>query len=155
MKTRSEHRQSELHRLAGPAPSRIRSQSRWQLTCLPRSQSVHHTLKLERVYFRINKRNLLLGAILWSLLSLCSRQRRRIASRKDLMSSWGVEGERAVKGGQGGAGKLTKLLGLSPCRSAAPLPPGAPPHPSGHKSRRQVSLEASAQFPVCGIHSRA
>ena len=70
MKTRSEHRQSELHRLAGPAPSRIRSQSRWQLTCLPRSQSGHHTLKLERVYFRINERNLLLGAILWSLLSL-------------------------------------------------------------------------------------
>ena len=30
------------------------------------------------------------------------------------MSSWGVEGERAVKGGQEGVGKLTELLGLSP-----------------------------------------
>ena len=29
------------------------------------------------------------------------------------MSSWGVEGERAVEGGQGGLGKLTELLGLS------------------------------------------
>lgn len=33
----------------------------------PGSLSGHHPFKLERVYFRINRRNLLLGAILWSL----------------------------------------------------------------------------------------
>ena len=42
------------------------------------------------------------------------------------MSSWGMEGERAVKGGQEGAGKLTELLGLSPWRASSPSTPWCP-----------------------------
>lgn len=86
----------------------------WQLTRLSRFQSSHHTLKLERVYFRINKRNLLLGAILWGLLSLVFTQEGENSIKEGFNELLGSGRERAIKGSQRGAGKLSVLMGSSP-----------------------------------------
>ena len=148
--------QSEPHRLTGPAPSRIRSRGG--------SWPVGQGFKLVTTPWSWKEfiSGLTKGISCWeqfygACYLWCSRQK-RIALRKDLMSSWRV-------GGKGLLREVGEVQGSCLCSWDRPRQvqqPVPPPVPWCHRSPKWTQVtdaqwpsRASAQLPACGTHSRA